>query len=203
MVFKRREKLSFGLRVREALAPRKGWRRSIEYLGLRMQRLPDNPSSIALGFACGVFTSFTPFFGFHFVVAAGLAWILRANVFASAIGTFIGNPVTFPFIMAACLQTGGWILGRNGDLDLSFADEGFVDVVVHLLQNLQSLVLPYFVGGLIPGLVSAVISFFLIRPLVRTFQNRRRAKLMRKARERLEEEVAAQRRGAATADPAE
>ena len=118
MVFKRRDKLPFVDRVKEFFAPRKGWRRGIEYLSLRMRRLPDSADSIALGFACGVYASFTPFFGFHFVFAAALAWVLRANLYASAIGTFFGNPITFGFIMWICLNLGGRIMG----IDHSLAD---------------------------------------------------------------------------------
>ena len=71
MVFKRRDKPPLLSRLREAVLPRRGWRRGIEYLGHRVRRLPDTPHRIALGFACGVFVSFTPFFGLHFVLAAG------------------------------------------------------------------------------------------------------------------------------------
>ena len=38
-------------RIREAVLPRRGWRRGIEYLGHRVRRLPDTPHRIALGFA--------------------------------------------------------------------------------------------------------------------------------------------------------
>ena len=39
-------------RARAWIAPRKGWARGFEYMGRRMQRLPDAPESIALGL-CG------------------------------------------------------------------------------------------------------------------------------------------------------
>ena len=93
------------------MAPRKGWRRGYLYLGKRVQRLPDSPHRIALGFACGVMASFTPFFGFHFVIAAALAFITRGNILASAIGTFVGNPLTFPFIAGTAMYLGHRITG--------------------------------------------------------------------------------------------
>ena len=55
MVFKRRNRLSWLQHVSQALYPRTGWRRAIEYIGHRIKRLPDSPHKIALGFACGVF----------------------------------------------------------------------------------------------------------------------------------------------------
>ena len=102
------------------LAPRKGFWRGFDYIGKRMRRLPDSPHKIALGFACGAMASFTPFFGLHFVVAAGLAWLVRGNFLASVFGTVVGNPLTFPFISAASLWTGRWILGlrhRGSDFE--------------------------------------------------------------------------------------
>ena len=73
MVFKRRVKPSLVSRVRAAVLPRRGWRRGVEYLGHRVRRLPDTPHRIALGFACGVFSSFTPFFGLHIILAVVIA----------------------------------------------------------------------------------------------------------------------------------
>ena len=199
MVFKRRDKLPFVDRVKEFFAPRKGWRRGIEYLSLRMQRLPDSADSIALGFACGVYASFTPFFGFHFVFAAALAWVLRANLYASAIGTFFGNPITFGFIMWICLTLGGRIMGIDHSLADHLKSLGFLDQVILLLQNIPTLVVPYFVGGLVPGFVCAVASFMIIRPAVRAYQKRRRDKLMRLAKTRLKDQLSNQR----GIDPAE
>ncbi|MEM9735433.1 MAG: DUF2062 domain-containing protein, partial [Pseudomonadota bacterium] len=98
MILKRREKLPFWTRVREIVAPRKGLWRGVDYIGKRMRRLPDSPHRIALGFACGAMASFSPFFGFHFFYAAGLAWLVRGNMVASLFGTIVGNPFTFPLI---------------------------------------------------------------------------------------------------------
>ena len=191
MVFKRRDKLPWGDRVKEFFAPRKGWRRGIEYLSLRMQRLPDSANSISLGFACGVYASFTPFFGFHFVLAAALAWLFRANLYASAVGTFFGNPITFGFIMWACLSFGEWIMGIDTALAEHMKSLGFVDKFILLLQNIPTLVVPYFVGGLIPGIVCAIISFFLVRPMVRAYQQRRQKRLVAQARKRLATQLGA------------
>jgi len=36
---------------------------------------------------------------------------------------------------------------------------------------------PYFVGGILPGLVSGAICYFMSRPLIAAYQNKRRARL--------------------------
>lgn len=182
-MFKRRDRKPTGDKLRDFFAPRRGWRRAFDYYRHRMQRLPDSPTRIALGFACGVFTSFTPFFGLHFIVAAAFAWALRSNVLASAIGTFIGNPVTFPFIIAINLELGSLIMGSPIPDD--FIDLGFTEMIIYGLQNVHQLVIPYFVGGLAPGVASAVVSYLLIKPLVARYQSRRKAKLIKKAKARI------------------
>jgi len=187
VVFKRRDRLPFWNRVRETLAPKKGWRRGIHYLSKRMQRLPDTPHKIALGFACGVQTSFTPLFGFHFVVAAALAFITRGNILASAIGTFWGNPVTFPFIAAASLFLGARITG----IDLHPHAEGAT--FGWLWDNADAIFWPYLIGGLAPGLISAIISYWIVRPVVAAYQMRRRLRLMARAKIRLRQHAEAKR----------
>lgn len=196
MVFKRRDKPPFWNRVRQTLAPRKGWRRGYLYLGKRVQRLPDSPHRIALGFACGVQASFTPFFGFHFVIAAALAWVTRSNVLASAVGTFTGNPLTFPFIASASFYMGAWITGIH--IEPPHHGYGFG----WLWDNIEAIFVPYLVGGLLPGFGCSLAFYLVLRPMVAAFQQRRRLMLMERARQRMAEHKsrsaqARQRRAAA------
>ena len=59
---------------------------------------------VALGFAIGVFMSFSPFLGFHLVLSGLFAWLLRVNIAASMLGNFLGNPVTYPLMWAAYIR---------------------------------------------------------------------------------------------------
>lgn len=197
MIFKRRSPAPFWSRIREFMAPRKGWRRGFQYLGRRMQRLPDTPHRIALGLACGVLASFTPFFGFHFILAAALAFVIRANILASAIGTFVGNPATFPFIAGLAMYLGYLITGvglRHQEQNFTFG---------WLWENLDAIFVPYIVGGFLPGLASAIAAYWLARPVIAAFQKRRRRKLMLRAKQRMRLREKLRARRAATADPAE
>ncbi|MEM9061197.1 MAG: DUF2062 domain-containing protein [Pseudomonadota bacterium] len=211
MIFKRRNKPSLLYRVREFFAPRKGFLRGMDYIGKRMRRLPDSPHRIALGFACGALASFTPFFGFHFFVAAGLAWLIRANIVASLFGTIVGNPLTFPLISGLSLWLGRRILGRDGsgsdfDAITDAFGEAFSSIwaemqswfgygpsmVDGLLSFLNDVFLPYLVGGFGPGMFCALLCYFGLGPLIDAYQRRRRAKLERiqaKHKARIEEEL--------------
>ena len=175
MIFKRRDRPPFWDRLREIVYPRKGVWRGVHYVGKRMRRLPDSPHKIALGFACGAFASFTPLFGFHFILAAALAWMLRGNILSSAFGTAIGNPITFPFIAAAALEVGWLIIGK----DIDEVDKGFSPAWI--VANVDNLFLPYIVGGILPGLVIAVVSYYLVGSVVAAYQERRRKKFAERA----------------------
>ena len=207
-MFKRRERRSIFRFFYEVIFSFKGISRAIEYVAIRLKRIPDTPHKISLGMSCGIFSSFTPLFGLHFLIAGFLSYLLRANVLASLIGTFVGNPITFPIITVFNLKLGEWILGSSeyssgdggkifeGFLDLifliykSFFTEGSIgeNNVPRINEFLNGVFIPYSLGGFILGIVIAVISYFLLRPLVATYQKKRSAlkakrlkkKLMRK-----------------------
>ena len=207
-MFKRRERRSIFRFFYEVIFSLKGISRAIEYVGIRLKRIPDTPHKISLGMSCGIFASFTPLFGLHFLIAGLLSYLLRANVLASLIGTFVGNPITFPIITVFNLKLGEWILGSSeysssdggkifeGFLDFifliykSFFTEGSIgeNNVPRMNEFLNGVFIPYSLGGLILGIFIAVISYFLLRPLVATYQKKRSAlkakrfkkKLMRK-----------------------
>ncbi|MEM9043936.1 MAG: DUF2062 domain-containing protein [Pseudomonadota bacterium] len=168
----------------------------MNYIGKRMKRLPDSPHRIALGFACGAFASFSPFFGFHFFVAAGFAWLFRGNVLASLFGTIVGNPISFPFISAASLSTGRWILGGNSsDSGFDAVMDAFSEAFKSMWANMKSwfgyeepiadglltffyeVFLPYLIGGIPMGLLSGLVFYWTIGPVVAAYQKRRRRKL--------------------------
>ena len=192
-MFKRRERRSIFRFFYEVIFSLKGISRAIEYVGIRLKRIPDTPHKISLGMSCGIFASFTPLFGLHFLIAGLLSYLLRANVLASLIGTFVGNPITFPIITVFNLKLGEWILGSSeySSVDGGKIFEGFLDFVFLIYKNLftegsvgengvprinevlNGVFIPYSLGGLIGGIFVAIISYFLLRPLVATYQKQR------------------------------
>lgn len=213
MVFKRRTPRSISAAVSQFFYPRGGWGRALSYVVHRLRRLPDAPHRIARGIAAGTFISFTPLFGFHFMGAALIAWILRGNIMAALIGTFVGNPLTFPFIAAASLETGRWLLGIPGDgMLLPDILRGFAKASLQLWHNAEALFgpsqmqwdslvqfyqrifLPYLVGSLIPGTLAAVAMHYISLPLINAYQALRRKKLLARIQRHQAQTAAAQAR---------
>ncbi len=199
MVFKRRDRRPLLRVIGDFLWPRGGWGRAFLYVKHRIRRLPDSPERIARGVWAGVFTTFTPFYGMHFVVAAIIARLMNGNMLAALSGTFFGNPLTYVPIGVISLQTGHWVLGSDFDPEMDqslvakFLAAGgdlknnlialFTDGQADwsgLLRFYDEVFYPYLIGGLMPGVVAGTIAYALSFPVIRAYQQRRRAKIKAK-----------------------
>jgi len=185
MLFKRRDKASILENIRIFLWPRRSWARSVNYVLLRVNRLSGSAHAIALGCAVGIFVSYTPIMGFHFLAAATLAYLVGGNLLASALGTFFGNPITFPFIWASAYKFGHWILGNEVD---EFRVAGLLDAfsngIIHALDNAYEIYIkPMMIGGIPLGFVCGFFGYFIIRKIVENYQSRRVELITARARE--------------------
>jgi len=198
-MFQRREKPRLHHRARDFLWPSLGWKRSTAYLFHRVARLPGSSYSIAAGFACGAAISFTPFVGLHFIFGGLCAWAMRANIIASAIGTAVGNPWTFPFIWAWIYNLGLW-MGAGGQevgvdtLDFSAIFSASMDALldfdlVFLMDTAGPVLWPMFIGGLPSFAAVWVIFYFPLRPLIEAYQQRRKERRMKKSADKEQMEI--------------
>lgn len=155
-----------------------------------------------MGLAVGVAVTFTPMYGLHFLTAAIVAVVLRGNIIAAVIATFVGNPLTFPIIAVFCYSLGAWILGYDLDGPVwPIITNGFREAWSALRANFWSLFgfeyvgwtgfgvfmrdvfVPYTVGGLLPGGLAGVGVYFGSRPLIGAYQNRRKGRMAQKLME--------------------
>jgi len=202
LVFRRRDRRPPLRAVADFFWPRGGWTRAFHYVKHRVRRLPDSPERIARGVWAGVFTTFTPFYGMHFVVAAIIARVMNGNILAALSSTFFGNPLTYVPIGVVSLQTGHWLLGTEFDQEVDkslvgkflaagddlkdnlfalYSDQPADWSGLHLFYN--EVFYPYLVGGLIPGVVTATGGYLISLPLIRAYQQRRRSKIKAKFEE--------------------
>lgn len=192
MLFRRRKPEDSWGRIRTWLWPRRSVWRSTQYFVKRVLRITATPHAIAAGAAAGVLASFTPYLGFHFLIAAALAICLRGNVVASALGTMVGNPITFPFIFAATLELGRFLLyGRHPE---SFAPINLASTLRHLDfgRIWEPLLWPMTVGGLVLGSLAGLAVYLLTRWGTVMFREERRKRLAERAKRRAQAAMAAQ-----------
>lgn len=213
-MFKRREKRTVLQFIADSLYPRGGWGRAASYVLHRLRRLPDPPYKIARGIFAGVFTTFTPFYGFHFIIAALIAKMVRGNILAALLSTFFGNPLTYVPIGIVSLETGHFLLGTRPDRGLHRSLVGkFTDAFSEAFDNAwralwgetvdwsqlarfyHDVFLPYMVGGVIPGLVAGLICYYLSVPLITAYQKRRLASLRKRAGKTLAKRSAKEKQG--------
>lgn len=180
-MFRRKHPLPRHRRLKEYVWPTQGFRRSTIYIAHRLGRLPGTPYRIAAGFACGAAVSFTPFIGLHFVLAAVLALVMRGNFIASAIGTVVGNPWTFPFIWAWIYTLGVWILGDDMATQLP------QDFSAHYIVDHPLLVLwPMTVGGIPTAIVAWFVFYWPAQVMVTQYQAARRRRIRKRVIRRRE-----------------
>ena len=178
----------------------------MSYVMHRLRRLPDPPHKIARGVAAGVFVCFTPFFGFHFVLAAALAFVMQGNIVAAILATFVGNPFTLPIIATASIELGSWMLGMHHGLPLPQLLDAFSSASLELWNNFAAMFttrvahwdrlgdfflrvfLPYMVGGIVPGTIGGVIAYTLTLPAISAYQKAR----IRRLKKRYEKKRAAE-----------
>ncbi len=174
MLFRRRHPLRKKDRLKYFVWPPGGWLRSFRYLGKRILRLGDSPHAIAAGFACGVLVSWTPFVGFHFLMSAFIAYVIGGNLVASAIGTAVGNPLTFPVMWWLSYETGIRMLGgAPGDAAL-LPDVDEPPAWAEMLPILK----PMLIGAVPLGLASGLISYLIVRQVVRMYHQARRRRIV-------------------------
>lgn len=182
-MFRRRNQRGWNDKLREFIWPQMGWRRTTAYFLRRVARLPGSSEAVAAGFAFGAAISFTPWVGFHLVTAALLAWLSRVNIVASAVGTIVGNPWTFPFIWVWIYNLGRWMgigTGENSPDHLNFP-RLFGQMLSSLLKfnfnYLRESAWPIFgpmLAGSIPTAILAwIVAYFLMKQFVAAFRTSR------------------------------
>ncbi len=184
-LFKRRIRPHITIRLMEYLYPKTGYLRALHYFKHRTMRLKGSAASIAGGLACGVAVSFTPFIGLHFLLAMAIAWLIRANIVASMLGTMAGNPVTFVPIWILIYETGSLLLGRVtevGDIKKltgSMEYEGALGFFEKLPDLFWPIIWPMLLGGLIWAPIAWIASYYILKPIIAEYQFIRRFRRMK------------------------
>jgi uncharacterized protein (DUF2062 family) len=125
--------------------------------------ISDTPHRVAITFAVGLFLGISPFLGFHSILALILAWIFRLNRFVILTGVFVTNPWSIVPIYTFCTWIGTLVLNTGGLIP----EVDWNSLSMSTLYELDVLLKPFFVGTLLVGAISSVMSYFILRYAVK------------------------------------
>ena len=138
--------------------------------------LDDPPWRLALALAVGVFISCTPLYGVQTVLALVVATVCRLNKAATVLGTWINLPWFAPFLYAAALKIGAWVLAQVRNREAEALAVLFGSPLRVSLRDLVSVLpdisLALVIGTTVVGLVAATATYVVALGIIR----RRRAR---------------------------
>jgi uncharacterized protein (DUF2062 family) len=130
----------------------------------------DTPSRTAAAFALGVFFGFSPFLGFHTVLALGVAFVFNLNRVAVLIGVYSNLPWIIAAWYAVTTAAGAWMLGAK--LPPEFGERVaqlfslslfHLDFWRQMAHDMRPLFWSYFVGSLIGATLLSGVAYWLTR----------------------------------------
>ena len=148
----------------------------------RFIKIRGEPRNIALGFALGLFVGMSPTMGFQIAIAVFFAALFKWNKISAAIGVWITNPVTAPFIYGITYVTGTKLLGIKTAYILNA--EIHLDTVHKILHKAPEIFWALIIGGVIVGLPLAVAGYYISYSAITRYQEDVKRKIA-KQKERL------------------
>jgi uncharacterized protein (DUF2062 family) len=137
----------------------------------------DTPERTAAAFALGVFFGFSPFLGFHTVLAILVAFLFNLNRVAALLGVYSNLPWIIAPYYAIVTMIGAKIIGHAPPESFKTELAGLFELSVfggefwhQLITILKPWLWPYTVGSLLGAIVMAAIAY----PLALAFVTSRR-----------------------------
>ncbi len=126
--------------------------------------IKESPQKIAVSFAIGVFLGMSPFLGIHTLLGIIFAWLFSLNRVATLIGVYVTNPWT----IIPIYTFGTWVGAQFMKIDSIIPEINWNDITcLGLIDEFRQLILPFFIGTIFIGIISAVISYFIVYKTVR------------------------------------
>lgn len=172
--------------------------KALARLYIRLLKIRGEPKEIALGFALGIFIGMTPTIGFQMAIAIPLASLLTWNKISAAIGVWISNPLTAPFIYTLTYYLGSNLLGLSEQHNVGAMISLLSDIpciiwrsiigkapenmelaktLTDILSQTSIFLWACAIGGVIVGLPLAVAAYYFSFSAVKKYQIQIRQKL--------------------------
>ncbi|MGC8769047.1 DUF2062 domain-containing protein [Calditerrivibrio sp.] len=122
----------------------------------------DAPANkIALSSGLGMVIGFSPYLGFHTILATIFSVGLRLPIYPLMIGAYITNPITIPPIYAFLYKV-GVVLTDSSKKDIKWDIHNFSELMVLA----KSILWPLFVGCHVFGLLTGLVTYFVVKYLL-------------------------------------
>ncbi len=149
--------------------------RTSRYLWLKFLRIEASPHNIAIGLAAGVFIGLLPVLPFQTVLAVALAFIVRGNKLAAALGTWVSNPLNWvPFYILFYYVGSLAVPFEVPPLDLQQVE------MMQLIEAGWQLFAVMMLGGLIIATPSSVLSYLIAYKIIVVYRKRKAARKTQK-----------------------
>lgn len=135
----------------------KKFRESIKYI----VNINAPAHKIALSSGLGMVIGFSPYLGFHTLLATAVSIVLRLPIYPLMIGAYITNPITVPPIYAFLYKV-GTILTDSTKRDINWSIHSFSELVALA----KSILWPLFVGCHVVGLILGVTTYIVVKYLL-------------------------------------
>ena len=157
----------------------------------RFVKIRGNPKEIALGFALGVFVGMTPYMGLHMAIAVSFAALFKWNKIAAAMGAWVSNPLTAPFIYGATFYVGDKVL--NIENACCIPNALTLDVIIQLIKSAPEIFWILTVGGIVVGIPAAVLGYYIALSTILKYRNSIREKIVKEklghAKDQIREQI--------------
>ena len=154
-------------------------KRFAQHLYLKILRVKARPSTVAMGFACGIFAGCLPTLPplpLQTGVSLGLSFILRGNVVTALVSMWISNPLNWVFFYFVQWRIGKFILPS------AVADHHDIPekVQINFLTASWELIITLFVGGIVLGIVLSIPSYFISKWFIIRYREERALRILKK-----------------------
>lgn len=144
--------------------------RLLYFFYYKIIRTQNTPHEIALSFSVGAFIGVMPTFGIASILCIIVATFFKLNIAVTVLGSWISNPWTSPIFYTISYEIGKHLiifLPILNNYNYSYLPKFHI-----IIKTLQYMV----IGGIILGLIIAIICYIIIYNITLIYQEKKRMK---------------------------
>jgi len=99
-------------------------------------------------------------------LAIAVAYVFNFPIYPLILGAYITNPLTLIFIYAFCYKVGLWITDLEVTISINWSNLTWQA----LFTNIKEILIPFFVGTHVVGIISSIIVYIVSYLLLKKFR---------------------------------